>query len=208
MMRRHLAALMFLCAWLPAYAGPGEDALARFFSEVRTFSAGFTQTVLDPTLHTLSESQGRVYIRRPGQFRWDYAPPDHQQIIGDGERVWVYDIDLEQITVRPQQNALGESAALLLSGDGNLGENYEVEEIGRQGPYDWVELRPALPEAEDNFTHLRLGFADSQLRALEMIDRIDQRSRILLGEVAENADIAAALFDFEPPEGVEVLEVE
>lgn len=201
-----LQAVLLICLLpLPGQAGPGQDALERFFAEVSTFSAEFFQSVLDPSLQTLATSEGHLYIHRPGHFRWDYAPPDQQRIIGDGERVWIYDIDLEQVTVRPQRSVLGESVALLLAGDGQLPEDYAVKELGRQGPYDWVEIRPAVEEA--HFASVRLGFADGQLQALEMIDQIDQRSRILFNEVKENPALAAALFKFTPPGGVEVLEV-
>ena len=204
-MTRLLIALICTVAPMLAQAGPGQQALERFFAEVQGFRAEFLQTVLDPNLQTLATSEGQVYIRRPGQFRWDYAPPDSQQIIGDGQQIWVYDIDLEQVTARPQQTALGESVALLLAGDGQLTENYEVEELGRQGAYDWVEI---TPHATDNhFASLRLGFAEGQLRALEMLDQIDQRSRILLRAVVENPPLDAGLFQFQPPPGVEVFHV-
>lgn len=199
--------IAWLCVFAPllAQAGPGQVALDRFFAEVDSFRAEFMQTVLDPNLQTLATSEGQVYIRRPGQFRWDYTPPDNQQIIGDGEQVWVYDIDLEQVTVRPQQTALGESVALLLAGDGQLSENYEVVELGRQGAYHWVEI---TPHATDNhFASLRLGFAEGQLRAMEMLDQIEQRSRILLRAVIENPTLIPGLFQFQPPPGVEVFQV-
>ena len=118
-----------------------------FFSQVQTFEARFRQLVLDESLNAIDDGRGTVWIKRPGRFRWDYDLPDPQEIVGDGERIWLHDIDLEQVTVRDQAQALGRTPAILLAGSGDLDETYRIEDIGVQGRYDWVNLIPEDPES-------------------------------------------------------------
>ncbi len=111
-----LCALILLQSWLPAAAQAESIAqFDRFFEEVLTFKARFTQTIFDENLVPLEESSGQVRISRPGRFRWDYDPPVEQAIVADGERMWVYDMDLEQVTIRKLTDALGTSPAAVIS---------------------------------------------------------------------------------------------
>ena len=118
----------------------------RFFSEVYTLQARFTQVVFDENLIPLDESAGQLRISRPGRFRWDYDPPAEQVIVADGTRLWFYDLELEQITVRRMADALGESPAAVLSGSGNPKENYQATDLGVQGDIGWAV----------SYTHLTL----------------------------------------------------
>ncbi len=187
-----------------AHAGRGLDSLNYFFNETNTFEARFEQKVLDESMVEIDEGQGRVWVQRPGLFRWDYAPPDAQEIVGDGENVWIYDLELEQITVRNQFQTLGKSPALLLAGSGNLEENYRIEEIGTQGRYDWVNL---IPKTENSgFQEVHIGFEDNRLRLMEMKDNLGQTTRIVFVDLKENSDILPATFHFIPPEGVDIID--
>ena len=192
-------------ATLPAHAdSPGMDALARFFSQVQTFEARFRQLVLDESLNAIDDGRGTVWIKRPGRFRWDYDLPDPQEIVGDGERIWLHDIDLEQVTVRDQAQALGRTPAILLAGSGDLDETYRIEDIGVQGRYDWVNLIPEDPES--GFTEVRIGFEDGRLSLMELIDTLDQRTRISFIDLEENIPVADSIFEFVPPEGVDIID--
>ena len=187
-----------------AWASPGLDALDYFFNEIRTFEARFGQIVLDESLTEIDNSQGKMWIQRPGLFRWNYAPPDAQEIVGDGDNVWVYDIDLEQVTVKSQDQALGKSPAILLAGSGDLEQNYTIEDIGTQGRFDWVNLIPN--DDESGFMEVRIGFEDNRLRLLELLDNLGQRTRISFIDLKENTPIPITTFDFIPPEGVDIID--
>jgi len=185
-------------------SSPGLDALSYFFGEINTFEARFGQIVLDESLVEVDNSQGQMWIQRPGLFRWNYDAPDAQQIVGDGVNLWVYDVELEQVSVRDQDQAIGRSPAILLAGSGDLEDNYTVEDIGSQGRYDWVNL---IPKDEDSgFREVRIGFEDNRLRLLELLDNLDQRTRISFVDLKENIPVAVSIFDFVPPEGVDVID--
>lgn len=196
--------LLTLCVFPgPAVSSPGLDSLNYFFREINTFEARFGQIVLDESLVEIDDGQGRLWIQRPGLFRWDYDAPDAQQIIGDGDNVWVYDIELEQVTVSEQEATLGRSPAILLAGEGGLEDDYIVEDIGTQGRFDWVNL---IPRSEDTgFSEVRIGFEDNRLRLLELLDTLGQRTRISFVDLKENVPISPATFEFIPPEGVDVI---
>ncbi|MEM7195640.1 MAG: outer membrane lipoprotein chaperone LolA [Pseudomonadota bacterium] len=187
-----------------AFASPGLDALDNFFNNVQTFEARFGQIVLDETLESVDDGQGTVYIKRPGLFRWDYEPPEAQEIVGDGFRVWLHDIELEQVTVRDQATALGRTPAILLAGGGDLEADYFIDDIGTQGRFDWVNLIPK--DEESNFSEVRIGFEDNRLRLMELLDTLGQRTRITFVDLKENQPISDTVFDFIPPPGVDVID--
>ena len=200
-----------LTAWLLALsslsvhaASPGMEAFERFFNEINTFEARFGQVVLDDNLTPVDDGQGTVWIKRPGLFRWNYAPPDAQEIVGDGERVWLHDIDLEQVTVRNQADALGRTPAILLAGSADLASTYAIEDIGTQGEVDWVNLIPE--DSESGFTEVRIGFEDRRLRLMELIDTLDQRTRISFVDLKENLPLADEIFEFVPPVGIDIID--
>lgn len=205
----HLKSLQAVTATLvlllaaPAY-GDGRAQLERFFAEVNTFSAEFEQVVLDENLDRIEESLGRMWIARPGKFRWDYEPPLEQQIVSDGERVWIYDVELEQITVRSLGDALGRTPAILLAGRGDLEENYRIEERGLHGQIDWVALIPR--DNDGNFSEIQMGFEGSELRLLQLADQLGQITRIVFSDNEVNPPLMATLFDFSPPPGVDVID--
>lgn len=185
-------------------ASPSLDALNYFFNEINTFEARFGQIVLDESLSEIDSSQGKMWIKRPGQFRWDYEPPEAQEIVGDGDNVWIYDIELEQVTVRSQDATLGKSPATLLARSGDLEESYEIQDIGSQGRYDWVNL---IPKSEESgFVEIRIGFENNRLRLLELLDNLGQTTRILFIDLKENTPIAMTTFNFIAPNGVDIID--
>lgn len=186
------------------HASPGLDSLRHFFNEIATFEAAFGQEVLDETMSSIDHGAGKVWIKRPGLFRWNYEPPEAQEIVGDGDRVWIYDIELEQVTVRDQQEALGRTPAILLAGSGDLEQNYTVIDIGTQGRFDWINLVPL--DEDSGFTEVRIGFEDNRLRLMELLDNLGQRTRMSFVDLKENQPIPNSVFDFIPPDGVDVID--
>ena len=178
--------------------------LDRFYSQVQTFTASFQQVVLDEDLNPIEESSGTMQIKRPGRFRWDYEPPNEQVIVGDGERIWIYDRELEQITVREMGKALGETPASLLAGGGDVRDGFTLQELGPTGQLVWLRLVPKKPES--GFEDMRIGFEDGQIRVLELVDGLGQTTRITLMAATENARIEDEQFRFQPPPGVDVID--
>lgn len=201
-----LAASTFFAGFANAQSSesPGINALRFFFNEVKTFEAAFGQVVLDESLETVDDGKGKVWIKRPGLFRWDYEPPEAQEIVGDGERVWIYDIELEQINVRNQQAALGRTPAILLAGGVDMDKDYIIVDIGAQGRFDWVNLVPK--DEESGFTEIRIGFEDNRLRLMELLDTLGQRTRMTFVDIKENHDIPDKAFIFVPPPGVDIVD--
>ena len=155
-------------------------------------------------MQSLDGGRGRVWIKRPGLFRWNYDPPDAQEIVGDGDLVWVYDVELEQVTVRNQSEALGTTPALLLAGGEDMEKNYTIIDIGTQGRFDWVNLIPL--DEDSSFTEVRIGFEDNRLRFMELLDTLGQRTRMSFVDLKENGPIDNQVFDFLPPVGVDVID--
>ena len=187
-------------------ADTGTDNLNRFFQEFKTLRAEFSQVVLDENLVPLEESAGRLWISRPGRFRWNYHPPFAQQIVADGVRIWIYDIELEQVTVRDQRSMLEGTPASLLAGQGDLGTDYVIEDLGQQGSVVWVSLQPKA--SNGGFAEVQLGFQNDTLRLIQLLDHLDQITRIVLSHVEENPQIPADQFHFTVPVGVDLIEAE
>jgi len=207
-MTRLLIQLPFLLVALVASSvarATVSENLDHFFEEVRTYSARFQQVVLDESFNPIEESAGRVTIKRPGRFRWDYEPPNETRIISNGEKVWIYDVELEQVTVRAYEEALGNTPAALLAGGAEISEEFEVSDLGEvNGPLHWVRM---VPKAEDvGFEDIRIGFEDGRLRVMELVDGLGQTTRITMTDGAENPAIPDARFRFTPPDGVDVID--
>ncbi len=204
---RVMCATMMLAIATPVATqdtGAGIESFNRFFNEINTLEAQFTQIVLDENLSAVDDGHGTVWIKRPGRFRWDYEPPEAQEIVGDGERVWLYDIEIEQVTMRDQAEALGRTPAILLAGSGDIEQTYTIEDIGSLGQVDWVNLIPEDPDS--GFTEVRIGFEARRLRLMELVDTLDQRTRISFINLKENVPLADDIFQFIPPDGVDVID--
>ncbi len=211
--RRSLARILLLLAlaggWLgavsPAGAAPGEarQRLQEFYRQVRSLSARFEQRVTEADGVPGQRASGRFYLQRPGRFRWDYQDPYRQVIVSDGEKLWVYDEDLEQVTVQPVAEALDGTPAAVLAGDRPLEEQFAILELPPAQGLEWVELRPL--EVRSDFAVVRLGLGET-LEVIELEDRLGQRTRIRFDELRLNPALDPALFRFRPPPGVEVVE--
>jgi len=203
-----LVALPVVCAAglllaAEASAGPAMDRLQRFTDGLRAFQAAFVQTRYDEDQHVIRESQGVAYLQRPGLFRWVYRKPYEQTIVGDGERLWIHDADLEQVTVKTMRRALATAPIMLLSGEAPLEEHFELQDRGAREGLMWVELRPKASETD--FRRIFLGLDERTLRVMELRDRFDQVTQIRFSNVEINPELAASRFEFTPPDGADVL---
>ena len=188
----------------PAYAvADGYERLDRFFEKVTTFKASFIQVVLDENLLALEETSGLLWIARPGRFRWDYESVHRQSIVADGEVLWLYDVELEQVTRRAQESAIGQTPAVLLSGGQQYRKDYNVTILGRQGAVNWISLVPKF--SDGSFAEIQLGFEGETLRLIQLLDELNQITRVTLANVVENEPIPDSVFRFIPPTGVDVI---
>lgn len=185
-----------------AVAGEATERLHDFYNEVTSLQAEFHQVLLDVDGNKIQESDGLVQIKRPGKFYWDYKTPYPQQIVTNGKKLWIYDSDLEQVTVKSARESLGKAPSLVLSGKHKLEENFAIQDLGNINGYLWIELRP---KKEDNeFSIMRLGF-EQELALMEVTDSFGQTTRLWLKNVVRNPKLDDELFDFVIPENVDVV---
>ncbi len=196
------ATLFFVC--LAEAAGAGAvDRLNAFLAEVQSLEASFDQSLYDEDAKLLEESGGQLYLQRPDRFRWSYSEPYVQEIVADGSRLWIYDSELSQVTVRILDNALGNTPALLLSSDVPLEENFVVREAGQRAGREWVELTPR--SSEGSFSLVLLGFAGPALKTMELVDSFGQRTQLEFSSTRRNPELDPTLFRFTLPTGVDVI---
>lgn len=206
-LRRRLAALgvALTCAFaVPVHAEAATlDRLRAFVKDTQTARTTFTQTVVDRNGRAVQRASGEFLIARPGKFRWAVDKPFRQLVVGDGERVWIYDEDLNQVVVRKSREALGTTPAALLAGREDVESAFDWQP---QPPSDGLDWLLATPKgAESSFAEIRLGFDDKGLAALVLVDAFGQRSLVRFGEMQRNPALPADAFRFTPPKGADVI---
>jgi outer membrane lipoprotein carrier protein len=199
-----LKEVLLLCLLAPCVAlGATTESLKAFLTSTATAKGRFAQMVLDKNLKKLQESTGTMQFSRPGKFRWEYDKPYVQTIVGDGVKLWVYDKDLNQVTERKLDRALGASPAALLAGSNEIDKSYNLASIGNQEGLDWLE---AVPKTKDTaFERIRMGFSKTGLEAMELRDQFGQVTVIKFADVERNAKLAADAFIFVVPKGADVI---
>lgn len=195
--------LLFLLLMPAAAYSSGIDSLKTFLNGTNTARARFAQMVLDKNMKMLQQATGTMQFARPGKFRWEYNKPYEQTIVGDGSQMWIYDKDLNQVTVRRLDRALGTSPAALLAGKDEIEENYTLSNLGNQEGLEWVE---AVPKTQDTaFERVRLGFSKAGLEAMELRDQFGQVTVIRFADLERNPRLAPETFNFTPPKGADVI---
>ena len=197
-----LLCLLFAFVFIP---NANSASLERFQSYVRTTQAArgeFTQKVFDKTGKQVQDSRGSFAFLRPGRFRWTYAKPQ-QVIVGDGDRVWIHDADLNQVTVRKVQRVLGATPAALLAGASDIAASFELKEAGTREGLEWLEAKPR--EKEAGFDTVRMGLSTSGVEAMELVDHFGQTTVLRFSNIVRNPQIEPSTFRFTPPKGADVL---
>src|ERR1700704_4788654 len=168
---RIIVTLVLLLTCIAARAA-SIDTLKAFLQQTTSGKARFAQIIVDKNLKQLQQATGTMQFSRPGKFRWEYEKPYEQVIVGDGTRLWIYDKDLNQVTVRKLDRALGASPAALLAGSNEIDKSYTLKSVGAEGGLDWLE---ATPRTQDTaFERIRLGFGQNGLEAMELKDQFGQ----------------------------------
>jgi outer membrane lipoprotein carrier protein len=201
-MKKSVAASLFAFSAVAAHAD-AVDTLKDFVRDVKSGRAAFTQTVFAPDGVKRRSSSGSFEFLRPNRFRFAYAKPFEQLIVADGQKVWIFDADLNQVTVRPFSNALGATPAALLAG-GSIEKDFD---LSGQAPKDGLDWALATPKAKDGaFQSVRIGFKGKTLAAVEITDSFGQRSLLQFTQMAANAAVPADSFKYAVPAGADVIE--
>jgi outer membrane lipoprotein carrier protein len=177
--------------------------LKAFLAASKSLTADFKQVLIDEAGNPVQTSYGVFYLQRPGKFRWDYRKPFQQQIVSNSGKVWFYDTDLEQVTIKKLDESLGSTPALLLSGDVSLEDNYTMEQQGVDGDMQWVKLLPK--NTESSFKYILIGLNKGSLGGMELSDNFGQLTRIYFSNVVLNPPIKQTVFQFQAPKGVDVF---
>jgi outer membrane lipoprotein carrier protein len=198
-------ALLLLALGTVALGAQGAtlERLRAFVHDTQTARARFTQSVTDKNGRLVQQTSGEFAIARPGKFRWSVDKPYQQLLVGDGERVWIYDPDLNQVVKRRNDQALGSTPAALLAGRDDVERAFDWRDLPAADGLDWLGATPK--DKESAFSDIRLGFDAAGLAALDILDNFGQRTRIRLTGLERNPKLPPDLFRFTPPQGADVV---
>ncbi len=176
---------------------------SEFINETLTARGEFEQKIFDRNRKLLQESRGTLAFSRPGKFRWSYVKPYAQLIVGDGSKVWIYDEDLKQVTVKKLDQALGSTPAALLAGNNEAMRAFNLSDRGEKDGLEWLEALPR--DKESGFERIRMGFNSSGLKVMELVDSLGQTTVLRFASLERNPRLDPGLFRFSPPKGADVI---
>lgn len=202
--RRAMAALLlsFVVVSAPA-ADDGYQRVDRLLGNLQSLQADFKQTLTDSKGDVTEQSGGTIAILRPNRFRWEYRQPHEQLMVADGTRIWLFDPDLEQVTVRRMGESLSATPAMLLSGDSKLADNFTVTKTSQDATAQWVMMEPKRNDTD--FKWVRLGFSSDLLKYMQLADKLGQITTLEFNNVQKNPPLDPSLFVFNVPEGADVI---
>ena len=195
--------LLWSLGLLAAPVDEAQQRLQRALKSLDSLQAEFRQTVLDEDKQVVSQSSGTVAIQRPGRFRWVYTAPYEQQIIADGKELWVYDVDLDQATVKPIESSLSTAPIMVLMKKQRVTDEFEIKPLGQRKYLYWLELIPKQKDMEYN--RVFLGLDGDEIKAMELRDRFGQSTQIVFENPRYGVILPPGTFRFEPPPGVDVF---
>jgi outer membrane lipoprotein carrier protein len=183
-------------------ASPTSD-VEKYLSGLATWSADFKQSIDDGNGKVVRSAAGKLYLQKPGKFRWDYSEPSEQLILADGKQIWFYDKDLQQANVRDMDASLANTPAVLLSGGGSVSSQFDVTAVPPSDGLEWYQLVPK--NRESDFQLVRIGFRKGELASMFLADKLNQVTQLTFTNSKRNAKFAPDLFTFVPPPGVDVI---
>jgi outer membrane lipoprotein carrier protein len=181
----------------------GSATLEAFLDGVRSLSAEFRQEIWSDDQRLIQTDTGTLALARPNRFRWIYKEPTELTVVADGTQLWIYDAELSQVTVAPFDASMGVSPAMLLSGDRAVREGFDVVDSYPLEGLDWVKLSPK--DGGGDFSAVLIGFDGTTPRRLELVDGLNQVTRIELSNLVVNPELSDDTFEFDVPAGVEVI---
>jgi outer membrane lipoprotein carrier protein len=198
-------AAAILCPALMGAASSATPAaeLEKYLNGLASWTADFEQTIDDGHGNVLRSAAGRLYLQKPGKFRWDYSQPSEQLVLADGKQIWFYDKDLAQANVRDMDTSLASTPASLLSGSGSVSTQFDVTAMPPSAGLQWFQLVPK--HADTDFQLVRIGFDKGELRSMFLADKLNQITQLTFSHSKRNLPLAPDLFSFVPPPGVDVI---
>jgi len=199
------AAIVILAAiaTAPVHADGNRERLEAFVSNTTSFTARFQQTLYDADSSPLQTSTGTIQLKRPGRFVWQYETPNRQQLLSDGDQLWLYDEELEQVTVNALSDKVGGTPLVLLMGTRPLDEEFDIKALGPAEGIEWFELIPKQESAD--FESLFIGLSDIGLSTMELRDNFGQATQIRFTDMNPGAALDDSLFIFKAPAGVDII---
>ena len=185
-----------------ALASPASE-VDKYLDGLATWSADFSQTIDDGHGKVTRSAAGKLYLQRPGRFRWDYSDPSEQLILADGKQIWFYDKDLQQANVRGMDASLANTPAVLLSGGASVSSQFDVTSLPPRDGLQWYQLVPR--HTDTDFQLVRIGFRNGDLASMFLADKLNQITQLTFSNSKRNAKFAPDLFKFVPPAGVDVI---
>ena len=190
---------------MPASAEDAEQRLKTALKNMDNLSAEFKQTLLDEDKNIVQQSSGTLALQRPGKFAWIYTEPFEQRIIADGSELWVYDVELDQVTVKPMDAGISNAPIMILMKESDVTQQFKVIEVGQRKFLYWIELEPQAKDLE--YQRIFIGLEDGNLRAMELQDQFGQSTQIVFDNLRVGVVHNPATFKFVPPDGVDVYGV-
>jgi outer membrane lipoprotein carrier protein len=186
-----------------AALGSPTTEVEKYLNGITTWSADFAQTIDDGHGKVVRSAAGKLYLQKPGRFRWDYVQPSEQLILADGKQIWFYDKDLQQANVRAMDASLANTPAVLLSGGGSVSSQFDVTALPPSDGLEWYQLIPK--HTDTDFQLVRIGFRNGDLASMFLADKLNQITQLTFTNPKRNAKLASDLFSFVPPAGVDVI---
>jgi outer membrane lipoprotein carrier protein len=190
---------------MPVWAEDAEQRLKTALKNMDNLSAEFKQTLLDEDKNVVQQSSGTLALQRPGKFAWIYTEPFEQRIIADGSELWVYDVELDQVTVKPMDESISNAPIMILMKESDVTQQFNVIEVGQRKFLFWIELEPREKDLE--YQRIFIGLEDGNVRAMELQDQFGQSTQIVFDNLRLGVVHNPATFKFVPPEGVDVYGV-
>ncbi len=190
---------------MPAWAEDAEQRLKAALKNMDNLSAEFKQTLLDEDKNIVQQSSGTLALQRPGKFAWIYTEPFEQRIIADGSELWVYDVELDQVTVKPMDESISNAPIMILMKESDVTQQFNVIEVGQRKFLFWIELEPQAKDLE--YQRIFIGLEDGNVRAMELQDQFGQSTQIVFDNLRVGVVHNPATFRFVPPDGVDVYGV-
>lgn len=181
----------------------GEIYLEKFLADTETIEADFQQILRTRDGEILQRTAGQFYLSRPGKFRWNYQSPFEQTIVSDGKRIWIYDVELQQVTVQKKSAGLPATPMALLEDSSRLHENFNVTPLDEKNGIYRLKLKSKAKESD--FGEIVIGLSAEGLRFMQLHDQFEQVTDIVFSDIKTNKNLAQEIFEFTPPEGADVF---
>lgn len=199
---RLILLLFLLCQFQLTYGNDGP--LSHFLDDLKTIESDFSQTLLNESGEIIENSSGKLYLLQPDKFYWSYQIPYSQKIISDGEVLWIFDEDLEQVTIRDMSDDLSQTPAGIILGNHDIKQHFIEIDLGDIDGFNWIELTPK--NIDSQYQSIKIGFDNNKLGMLIINDSLGQTTRIDFVDVKRNVEIEQDKFIFTAPEGIDVID--